>query len=76
MILFTEVEILDLNGHKTIAGSWGIGNKQKIGSFSLKSDIALTFDWDDSHRQIMMLTVKPLNNKKTLTSQKGKFEKE
>ena len=71
-----EVEILDTKGAKTIAGSWEIGNEQKIGSFSLKSDMALTFDSDDSHRQIMAFTVKQRNNKKILTALKGKFEKE
>ncbi|SDL38096.1 hypothetical protein [Kriegella aquimaris] len=75
-----EIEILDGIGYKTVPGNWKIKEKQKIGAksfnISLKSDVVLTFDLDATHREIVSLSVKEVNNKKMLTSQKDSFEKE
>ena len=71
-----EIEILDSIGYETVTGSWKIDNEQKVGPFSFKSDIALTFDRNNNHRQIILLPVKELNEEKILTAHKGKFEKE
>ena len=77
--LTAEIEILDSIGYKTVTGNWKINKEQKIGSeninISLKSDIILTFNWNNGHVQILALSVEELNKKKILTSHKVKFEK-
>lgn len=71
-----EIEILDSIGYKTITGSWEIDGEQKIGPISFKSDVALTFDKDANHRNIILLSVEEFNKKMILTTQTVKYEKE
>lgn len=71
-----EIEILDSKGNRTITGSWKLDGEQKLGSISFKSDVALTFDKDTNHRNVILLSVEDSNKKMILTAQKANFEKE
>ena len=74
------VEFLKPEGSTTATGKWKIGDKQELDLNIVKipyeSNIVVTIDSDDNHRQIIMFAVEEMSNKKILKGNDYQFEKE
>ncbi len=71
-----DIVIRNSTNYKTLVGGWEINKEQKAGPFQLKSHIVLTFDWNATSREIMLISVEKQRNKINLAFKEQIFEKD
>ncbi len=73
-----EIKLVGTDGEKLIFGEWQNGYKKELKKLHLtfESDVMVTYNTDKNHSNVLMFRISQENNKKIMSSNDLKFEKE